>query len=97
MPKTVSITSQVNGTLTTLGTDYTILSAKSDRQLLEIRNNDTTNSLYVYFGGAAYESAAYRGRILKAGEVLRYDVAVPKDEVHAASASNSVTYSVTEA
>lgn len=96
MVKTVRVTSQINGTLTNANTDYTILASKYDRQILDIRNTDSTNSMYVYFGAAAY-SAALRGRLLKAGESITFATAVPYEEVHAASASNGVTYSVLEA
>ena len=74
-------------TVSVLVTSTTVLAANAKRNLLILRNKDTTNPVYISFDGDAADTDDMD---LKAGEGIILDVSVPRGEIRAIATGGTV-------
>lgn len=83
-------------TATALDTDYIPVAANSTRRFIEVQNTHASAVVYIAFGAPAWTGTALAGFQLAPGASRKYDVAVPLNELHFASATAGATIYVME-
>ena len=80
-----------NASIAAIATDYTILSSSATRRFLMIQC--LTGNLYVtYQGSTSYSVGNYLGQNIIAGDIMKFDVAVPNTAIQASSPVAGTTY-----